>query len=457
MSSQPTFTDVLKNKAFRYLWINQLLLQLVYNTLNFALIIWVFKLTDSNFAVSALILSIYVPSFLFGFFAGVFVDMADRKKIILWIDFLLALSMLIFLFVKNSYPLILLNTFFMSSLSQFFAPAESSSIPMVVEKKQLLPANSLFSLTLYGSVAVGYSMAGPILSFFGINAIFLIGFVCLFLAFLLSGNLPKIVASSNRRLENFLLTVNLKKLIGVVLEETKDTLSFIRGRLNVVTSIILLSAVQGVIGILAVVFSSYMERVLKIHATDASYVLMLPLGLGMVLGALFLGKFGARIPKRAFVLPAITLIGVLFFLAGITPTLAQLIQAADLPLEIPKLRFFHAAPTLSTFFSLGAFIMGVCSVVIIISSQTILQENTNQKIRGKVFATLFVTMNAFAAIPVLLTGALSDFFGVTPIFMSLGVIIFITGILAGKPAIFFAEHRLPFRIREFLGLGHWER
>ena len=66
-------------------------------------------------------------------------------------------------------------------------------------------------------------------------------------------------------------------------------------------------------------------------------------------------------------------------------------------------------------------------------------------------------MNLFALIPVLLAGALADIFGVTPIFIGLGVIIFTIGILALRPGVFFTEKSLPYSWREFLGLGHWEK
>ena len=148
--------------------------------------------------------------------------------------------------------------------------------------------------------------------------------------------------------------------------------------------------------------------------------------------------------------------GVLFFIVGIAPALARVFNATDLPEYIPHLRFFFNEPSLSSTFALGAFLLGVCTVAIIIPSQTVLQEVTTAQNRGKIFAVLGVIMNIFALIPVLLAGALADIFGVAPIFIGLGLIIFTIGILALKPAIFFTEQNLPYSVREFLGLGHWE-
>lgn len=454
MSEQVSFASVLSNRGFRFLWFNQILVQLAYNTLNFALIIWVYKLVGSNLAVSALLVSAYLPAILFGMFAGVFVDITDRKKIIIIIDFLLVIGFLLFLLIKHSFPLILINTFFINSLAQFFMPSESSSIPVLVSKKQLFLANSLFSLTLYGSFMVGFSIGGPILNTFGINTIFLMGAVMLFIAFLMAQNLP-IIKNSSSTLEKYPSFSALGKILDLTIAEAKETFHFIKGKVIILASIGLLSAVQGVIAILAVVTPSYLERVLHIHATDASYFVMLPLGLGMVTGAFLIGRLFHNIPRRSLVVPAIIIGGVLFTLIGLIPTIAQLLQSTDLPTYITRPRYFFRAPSLSSIFALIAFLTGFCTVSIIIPSQTALQESTPEQNRGKIFSVLAVIMTSVSAVTALLAGGLADVLGVTPIFVTLGIVTIALGILTLRPHYFFNEQRLSFRIREFLGLGHW--
>lgn len=451
-----SFLQVLKNSGFSTLWSNQILMQLALNTLNFALILWVYKLTGSNFAVSALILSFYLPALLFGIFAGVLIDLTDRKKVIILTDLLFSICLFLFVFIKDFYPLILINAFLINTLSQFFIPAESSSIPLLVKKKELFFANSLFSLTLYGSFMLGYTLAGPTLNYFGISAIFYFSSAALFLGFLLVQRLPKLKATKKEGLRKFVLENGFDRAITETFSEIKGTFEFIRGKLPVAASIAILSAIQGVIGILAVIIASYTERVLKVQATDASFIVMLPLGLGMTIGALLVGKLFHNKPRRLIVIPAIINCGILLFITGALPSLAKFFNSFDLPEQIPTLRYFFEVPSLSSTFMVGAFLLGVSTVAIIIPSQTILQEQTNNKNRGKIFAVLFALMNAFAIIPVILAGALADIFGETVIFLSLGVIIFIIGILALKPSLFFSENSLSFKIREFLGLGHWE-
>ena len=446
MKQKVSFASVISVRGFKFLWINQVLVQLAINTLNFSLLIWVYKLTGSNFAVAALLFAVYLPSLLFGLFAGVLVDLSDKKKIIYMMDLLFAIAFLAFIPIKGIYPLILLNAFIINCGSQFFVPAESSSIPQLLGKEKLFLANSLFTLTLYGSFMLGFAAAGPILNFWGINTVFYLGAALLFTAFLLAQNLPSIGVARKKIKQT---------LLPFILNEVKDTFRFIKGKLNVFTAIALMAGVQGVIGVLGVIMPGYMESVLRIHATDASYVLIIPLGLGMILGTFLVGKLFARKPRRMVVIPAIIASGVLLFAVGIAPTVTMFLNNTELPEKIIHLRYFFNAPSLSSSFAIGAFLSGVAAVAIIIPSQTILQEATHSKIRGKIFAVLVVAMNSFALVPVLLAGGLADIFGVTSIFIGLGILVFLIGILALRPSMVFGENHLPFRIREFLGLGHW--
>lgn len=461
------FGSLLAVPAFRYLWFNQFLSQLAYNTLNFALIIWVYKLTGSNSAVAIVVLCIYLPSLLLGVFGGLLADIVDKKKVLLVTDLLYALSYLAFIPIRKVYPLIVLNTFFLNSLNQFFIPAESSAMPLVVGKEKLFLANSMFSLTLYVSLLLGFASAGPVLTHFGMNTIFIIGFISQTVGLLMISQLSPLKSKnlsphSKQFLANYqkqgsiLKGVVIKDLMHLAKVETKETLSYIKGKFSLTVAIGLLAVMQGVVGILAVLVPSYLERVLRIHATDASYFLMMPLGMGTILGALLIGKVGSRVPKRLLVIPAVIVAGLVFFTMGATPRIARTVQSVELPqVRIPRLRYFHKAPTVSTYFAVGAFLLGLCTVSVVVPAQTLVQEQTNEKIRGKIMSVLVILMNTFSAVPVLLAGVLSDLFGVATVFAILGVLVFILGLIAFKPARFFREAHLPYRIREFLGLGHW--
>ena len=208
-----------------------------------------------------------------------------------------------------------------------------------------------------------------------------------------------------------------------------------------------------VIGILAVLTPGFLEKTIQIKATDASYVLVIPLGLGIVIGGLILGKVGEHFVKRKLVSKAILFAGALFFLLGIAPIISPAIKHFPHP---KPLSFFYQ-PSLSTILAVGSFLLGMAMVSILVPAQTVLQENTSDGNRGKVFSVLGVAMSGLSIIPVLLSGVLADIFGTNPIFIALGVLIIIVGLFGLKPNLFFNKAELPFRVREFLGLGHWER
>lgn len=456
MTSKSTFTEVFKNRGFLNLWINQILVQLSYNALNFALIIWVFQRTDSNTAVSALLFTIYLPAVILGLFSGVLVDLINKKKIIMMIDFLLCLLFFSLIILKDFYPAILLVAFLVNSLGQFYAPTEASAIPLVVKKYQLITANSIISVTLYSAFLLGFGLAGPIISFLGINFLFSLGGILLFLAFVLSFLFPIIYVKPDRRGEKLItaiLHLNFTDIKEIGLYEIWQTIRMIKGKLPVLTSILILGGVQMVVGILAVLMPAFLERILHIQSTDSSYILIIPLGLGIVAGGLVMGRIGHKLVRRVVVGMSIAFGGLLFVLVGIAPIISPAIKYLPHPKPLP----FVTQPPLSAVLVMGSFLLGIAMVSILIPSQTVLQENTPNQDRGKVFAVLGVAMAALSLVPVLLVGILADIFGVNPIFLGLGVILFAIGLFGLKPSLFFKESELPYQFRQFLGLGHWRK
>lgn len=456
MEEAPQFSQVIKNRGFINLWLNQILVQLSYNSLNFALIIWVYRLTNSTTAVSALLFTVYLPAVILGLFAGVIVDIADRKKIILAIDFLMCVLLVSLVFFKMYYPAVLIITFLLNALAQFYIPAESSAIPLLVKKEQLLQANSLFFTTLFLSFLIGYGLAGPTIAFYGIDFVFLGAGVLLFIAFLLAGFFPSIV-SPRDKVDNLLLQAFKDKKVvefqEVVRVEIGETLAMVRGKLPVMFSILILAMVQVVIGVIGVLIPSYLERVIQISATDASYVIIAPLGVGMILGALAIGRIGHKMPKRLLVGRGILMAGILFLLIGVAPLISPAIK--HFPKGPKPLSFFHQ-PSLSLMLGIGSFLLGSAIVAIMVPTQTVLQENSPKADRGKVFSVLSVAMNGLSLLPVLFAGIAADIFGTTPIFIGLGAVIVLAGLFGLRPNLFVKKEQLSFRVRQFLGLGHWE-
>lgn len=450
-----SFFEVIKHKGFLNLWINQVLVQLSNNSLNFALIIWVFHLTNSNTAVSALLFAIYLPAVIFGLFAGILVDITDRRKIILAINLLLSLSLLSLIFLKGNFSAVLIITFLINTLGQFYSPAEASAIPLIVKREQLLTANSLFTTTMFSTFLIGFGVSGPLTHNLGINTVFILGGFLLFIAFLLAFRFPPMVNKADKEGRMLLRCFARRDISGVeriVFLEIKKTVNIIRGKFAVFFSILIMAGVQLIIGVLAVIISAFLEREIGIRKEDASYVLVMPLGIGILIGGLLIKKYNLKIPRRIIVGRGVLISGLLFFLLGIAPLLSPAIKYSPKQEPLP---FFYQM-NLASILVLGSLILGVAMVAIITPSQTVIQENTPEEIRGKVFSVLGVVMQGLSLIPVFLVGVLADLFGTLVIFMVIGLTIMLMGHLILKPNFYFNKNQLPFKLREFLGEGHWE-
>ena len=48
-------------------------------------------------------------------------------------------------------------------MTAFFAPAELTAIPRIVDRRQLMAANSVFVLTINATFAIGFGFLGPLL------------------------------------------------------------------------------------------------------------------------------------------------------------------------------------------------------------------------------------------------------------------------------------------------------
>src|SRR5258708_2307536 len=112
------------NRNFAFLTIGQAISNLgdfVYST---TLLIWVFVLTHSAAAVSGILIAQYVPTFLLGPLAGVFVDRWNRRTTMVVTDlFRMVVAMLPLLLPGDlRLPALYGSLFLISSVSRSFTP-----------------------------------------------------------------------------------------------------------------------------------------------------------------------------------------------------------------------------------------------------------------------------------------------------------------------------------------------
>ena len=101
---------VLRNPKFLALFGSQIFTQVGGNMVLFGLTVTVFSLTNSNTSVSILLLTFLVPAVIFGAIAGVFVDMFDRRKILIWTNFARGALFLLLVFFPDQLIVIYIVT-----------------------------------------------------------------------------------------------------------------------------------------------------------------------------------------------------------------------------------------------------------------------------------------------------------------------------------------------------------
>ncbi|MEO8970387.1 MAG: MFS transporter, partial [Ktedonobacteraceae bacterium] len=166
-AQQEGFRSLLKKKDFLRLWLAQLLSMTILNASNYALLVLIEEMTGSTTLVGLAIICFSLPALILGAPAGVFVDRLNKRRV-LWISNLLrAIATFVFVvsLVWNQHQLVpvYLLTFLISSIGQFFTPAEGSTIPLLVSEEELMPALSLFNITFMLSQALGFILFAPIL------------------------------------------------------------------------------------------------------------------------------------------------------------------------------------------------------------------------------------------------------------------------------------------------------
>ncbi|MEK7165881.1 MAG: MFS transporter [Patescibacteria group bacterium] len=397
--------QVLSNRHFAFLWGAQIISQIAFNMLTFVLGIIVYTHTRTNSAVSLLYLVVGLPAVVFGIISGVFVDRTDRRLLMIVSTVLRAILMIVMFWLRTSLGLIYLLAGIVSFVTQFFVPAEASLIPTFVPPQLLLAANALFTMTFYSAIIGGYIVGGPLLDWVGNDFIFFVLAGLFIIAASLAFFLPKPTESARR--------VSTADIFSDLVE----VLRFIRQTPPVLKALILVTLAQAVIAIFATLGPGFADRVLNIKLTDASLLILGPAATGMIVGTLLLGSMGNKYRKR-------TLINTGILLSGIILVLVSLIVSGQhserLSLLFENIFSVSLRSGMLTVAIACFFLLGLANSFIDISCNTVLQESTKERMRGRIYGILSSLIAGAALIPVMLSGFLADLFGIGQILLGLG-------------------------------------
>ncbi len=395
--------SVFRNRSFVLLWVAQLLSQLGGNMLLAALMAVVVEETGSNTLNAVLILTFLVPAVVFSAIAGVMVERSDARLIMLVSNAARAGLTLLFLVVGVNVVVILVVNLLISTVTAFFAPAELTSIPRIVERRHLLAANSVFVITINGAFAIGFGFLGPLLlTAADVQTVYVVVAVMFGLAALAILPLPRVPPEKMAPIGG----VEAVGALTAVWGQLHEGITFVRTHRRVAWSLAYLGYSASLIGILGALGPGFATDILRLRPQDFFYV-MGPAGLGAVIGIVLLNSVGRRVPKRLVIDVAllgmtITLLG----LAAIRP-LVTLLSPALQPIEagLPELSIFLSVIALV---SVVGLVAGIEYALIAIPAQTSLQEELPVDVRGRIFGILNTLLSVASFVPVIVAPVAAD-------------------------------------------------
>lgn len=403
---------VLQERSFLYLWIGEVFTQVSTHLFNFFLILIAFKLTQSNTAVSAVVLSFTLPAILFGTIAGAYVDRWNKKKVLVITNIIRALLLVLLAFNLNNLFMVYFVSFVFSILVQFFIPAESPMIPMVVQEKYLLAANALFGLAIFGSMLVAYLLSGPIFITFSPFMTALLIAAILFLS-------AVFIALIKPHEHHHKPQKNEEKDLNII-RDIRRTIELMSQTKEIFRALLLLSLSQILTLTLATIAPGYATQVLGIRVEEFPLVFVAPAALGMVIGAIIIVNFFRNRAKEKIVTTGVFLSGFAMLLLPYGSKVASRDFVQFLNTFLPDITTLHVMALL-------AFVLGLANALVFVPSNTILQEKTSEDFRGKIYGFLSTAIGILSLLPIIIVGGLSDLIGVGAVLVGIGIFLLILG------------------------------
>lgn len=421
MNQAQGYLPVLRNPNFLKLWIAQILSLMGLQSLLLLSVILIEQVTRSGIQTAGAIVAFSLPAVVFGPIAGVILDRVSKKTILVVSNALRVgsqalLAALAYLGLNQAIDpllfvgLIYLAIFITSAVGQFFAPAEGATIPLIVKRKELFVANSLFTLTIVAMQVVALILYVPIsVKWFGIVGALASLAAFYLLSTLLLLSLPRDQVTHRHKRDG---ESGLQRGWREIGEGWRFTLN----HKPVLVAILQFSLVFTIISVLGELAPGYANRVLGLATEDAVFVFS-PAGIGIVVASLLVVRFGQTLPR--YVLP----------IAGMVTMGLGLLGMGALGL--------NGSNALQTQFQIFGFLLnatwligvvtplvGIGIALVLIPAQTAIQEGATDQVRGRVL-TVQLTLANGLSIPLLLAGGgLSDVFGIPQIVIAFGAILF---------------------------------
>ncbi|MHB1392581.1 MAG: MFS transporter [Clostridia bacterium] len=367
-----------RNRSFALLILCLLVSNIGTLVQQFAISLYVLNKTGSGLTVASIIAVSVVPQLIFGPFVGVFVDKVNRKQIIVISDFLcfvLLIATASYLFyikvIELSYLYLL--TIVLSLINMVFQPAFSTMIPSLIEKDNLLEANSIKSFVNSFSNIVSPIIAAFFFTAYGLLFVLILNAI----SFLMSGifeifiDLPR---TPKTQKTNSLASYKSELLEG---------LCFIKAN-NLLLQILIMSAIANfALSALVKVTLPYAVKEM-LHCTDSQFgFYSSAMMFGLLISPLLLSKYFKKINIEKIIEQTLLIIVLLVLLMSLDVS----------PIFIEILSYKNIGFYFLTFLSTMLFVViGIHNI----SVATVFHTRVPNAILGRT-NTLFTTITLIAA------------------------------------------------------------
>jgi MFS family permease len=369
---------VRENPDFRRIWIGQVgsLLGDWFNQV--AILSLLLRLTGSGSAAGIFYALQMVPVFLVSPIAGRVVDHLPRKLVMIAADLSRAAVVLAFLLVDRPGRIwiVYAATVVQMSLSSFFEPARNAVTPRVVKPEHLLGANAVTATTWSVMLAAGAAVGGLITAVFGERIAFLLNSASYLWSafFVLRATIPPIESPVHHTERGFV--AGLREAL----------------RAPGLLPILCAKALLGLAGGMGLVLAIWGDRVFRIGKTAAGGIgaLFAARGVGTGIGPFVVRRWGKTHGDgaRRTILSGYLVCGVFFFLGSITRS-------------FPLVLLFMVCS-------------GIGTAITWVFSTVVLQQETADRVRGRVFAADQALVTLTLAASMVVTGRALDHHGWTP-------------------------------------------
>lgn len=368
----------------------------VNSALQFVLLIRVQELTGSTLAGAALIACLAAPPVLTGLVAGVILDRADKRRILIAAVIVRAgLTALLVLADGFSVGAIYAVAFLTAVAGQFAVPAGAASLPSFVPAHALLGANSAFQFAAMSTQLIGLVALSPImLQAIGYDASYILSAALLAATAPLLARLPALPPEPGRH--------RAREDLGRVRRELRRSAADIAAAARLVwrdrlAAVALLLLVTGVM--LLFMFANLVPRltveIIGRRPEDAVFFFW-PTGVGALITLFLLPRVGGRFRPVALASAGLAVLAAVVALFGLLG---------------------FAKDSLSTWllFGLvlaGAFPLGLAYGAVNAPAQTLLHERAPAEMRGRLFTAQVMFANAASMAALVVVAGAADAAGV---------------------------------------------